>query len=50
VSRPASGLDVILILESVTPPFMTRPFVIGLPAQKERECYLHVQDYNLQYT
>lgn len=32
VSRPASGLDVMLILESVvTPPFITRPFVIGLP-------------------
>lgn len=30
-SIPASGLDVILILESVTPPFITRPFAIGLP-------------------
>jgi len=38
-SRPASGLDVMLILESVTPPFIiTRPFAIDLPvALKKRE-------------
>lgn len=34
-SMPASGLDVILILESVTPPFITRPFAIGLPIPVE---------------
>lgn len=30
-SRPASGFDVMLILESVTPPFVTLPFAIGFP-------------------
>jgi len=59
-SRPASGLDVMLILESVTPPFIiTRPFAIDLPValkkkkKKERERerereerYLHtIQSY-----
>lgn len=37
MSRPASGLDVMLILESVTPPFITRPFVIGLPARRKEK-------------
>lgn len=36
-SRPASGLDVILILESVTPPFITRPFAIGLPVVRAKK-------------
>lgn len=38
-SRPASGLDVMLILESATPPFITRPFVIGLPVKRKEELF-----------
>jgi len=38
VSRPASGLDVMLILESVTPPFIiTRPFAIDLPVPSKKK-------------
>lgn len=34
-SRPASGFEVIFILESVTPPFITLPFVIGFPNENK---------------
>lgn len=40
VSRPASGFDVIFILESVTPPFITLPFVIGFPAM-DVSCFVN---------
>jgi len=28
-----------LILESATPPFITRPFVIGLPVKRKEEIF-----------